>query len=211
MTEQTQIASADQSAAAAADQPQQTQAEPATGDSQQQGAIVAQSESDPQQEASVQQGSGAEHLEEDEKFFAALGYFLFLFVATLIVKPKSKYCKFHARQSMALFATFILVLIILAAIPWFGSLLTLALFAVYVLAIYKAYKGEYWNVPFISKFAGKMNVETLYDKAGLAVSSIAGFKEKASGFADKTTAAVAENLGKQEPEAPAQQTDQTDK
>lgn len=134
---------------------------------------------------------------EDEKFFAALAYFGPLFVITLVVKPKSDFCKFHARQSMVLFLIFILFLMVLFAIPWFGSLMTFVLFAVYVLAIYRAYKGDLWNIPVVSKFAGKMNVEMLYSKAGLAVSGISGLKEKAAGLAEQA-AKAAQSLGKQE-------------
>lgn len=154
----------------------------------------------------VLQENSVSVIEEDEKFFAALGYFAFLFVIPLVVKPKSAYCKFHAKQSMVLLLIAVIVLIILAAIPWFGSMLTMALFAVYILAIYKAYKGEYWRIPVVSNFAGKMNVENLYSKAGLAVTTISGMKEKASGLAEKASAA-AQNLGKQEGES-AEQTDQ---
>lgn len=136
-------------------------------------------------------------IEADEKFFAALGYFAFLFVVPLIVKPKSAYCKFHARQSMVMFLGAIIVLIILGLIPWFGSLLTLAIFALYVLAIYKAYNGEMWAIPFVSQFAGKMNIDAMYGKAGLAVGSISGMKEKAAQLANQASSGV-KNLGKQE-------------
>lgn len=135
--------------------------------------------------------------EEDEKFFAALGYFGFLFVAPLIVKPKSAYCRFHARQSMVLFLVFFLALIVLATFHMIGSLIMLVLFALYVIAIYRAYRGDLWNIPVISTFAGKMNLESLYSKAGLAVSGISGLKEKAAGLAEKAGEA-AKSLGAQE-------------
>ncbi len=135
--------------------------------------------------------------EDDEKFFAALGYFGFLFIVPLIVKPKSAYCRFHARQSMVLFLSTIIVLIVLASSQMFGSLLTLALFALYVLAIYRAYKGDLWNIPLISQLAGKVNVDALYSKAGLAVSGISGLKEKAAGMASQATEGM-KNLSKQE-------------
>lgn len=144
-----------------------------------------------------QEASPQYNAEEDEKFFSALGYFGPLFIIPLIVKPKSPYCKFHAKQSMVLFLIFIVVLVILAAIPWFGSIFTLVLFALYVLAIYRAYKGDMWNIPFVSNFAGKMNVEMLYNKAGLAVSGISGLKEKAENLAEKAGEAT-KDLGKQE-------------
>lgn len=150
-----------------------------------------------------EQPAPASPLEEDEKFFAALAYFGPLFVATLVVKPKSAFCKFHARQSMVLFLIFILFLMVLFAVPMIGSLMTFVLFAVYVLAIYRAYKGDLWNIPLVSNFAGKMNIESLYSKAGLAVSGISGLKEKAEGLAQKASE-TAKSLGKQEegPQAP---------
>ena len=148
--------------------------------------------------AGVAQPAG--QVDDDEKFFAALGYFAFLFVVPLIVKPKSAYCKFHARQSMVLFLVSILVLVFLAATPMIGSLLTLALFAVYVLVIYKAYKGDLWAIPFVSKFAGKMDVEALYGKAGLAVSGISGLKDKAASMAEQAGQTM-KDLGKQDDES----------
>lgn len=135
--------------------------------------------------------------ENDEKFFAAIGYFAFLFVIPLIVKPKSAFCKFHAKQSMVLFLMTFIVLIVLGSVPAVGSILTLALFAVYVLAIYKSYKGELWSIPIVSKWAGKMDVEALYKKTGVALNTISGLKEGAEGLAQKTTEAV-QQLGKQE-------------
>lgn len=145
----------------------------------------------------------------DEKFLAALGYFGPLFVIPLLAKPKSQYCKFHAKQSIALFIISILVLIVLASVPMIGSLLTLALFAVYVLAIYQSYNGKAWAIPLVSVFAGKIDLNALYGKAGVALNSISGLKESAAGLADKATQA-AQNLGKQEekpavPEAPQEQ------
>jgi uncharacterized membrane protein len=134
--------------------------------------------------------------EADEKFFAAIGYFGPLFIVPLLVKPKSEYCKFHAKQSMALFILMLLVFVILYMIPAIGSLLTLVLFAIYVLAIYKSFNGDLWAIPFLSKFAGKVNVDALYDKAGLAVSSISGMKESVSSMAEKAGNLV-QNAGAQ--------------
>lgn len=135
-------------------------------------------------------------IQQDEKLIAAIGYFGPFFVIPLVIKPKSVYCKFHAKQSMAMFLLSILVLVVLASIPMLGSLLTLGLFAVYILAIYRAYKGDLWAIPGVSIFAGKIDVEMLYGKAGLAISNISGFREAASGLVEKTQKTV-ENLGSQ--------------
>lgn len=142
---------------------------------------------------------------EDEKFFAALGYFGFLFVIPLIVKPKSAFCRFHAKQSMVMFLAAIIVITVLATVPFIGSLLTLALFALYVVAVYRAYKGDSWNIPFISEFAGKMNVEAMYGKAGLALNSISGLKDKVQDLTAKGSESL-KNLGGQEMPAPPVET-----
>ena len=154
-----------------------------------------------QTEQEVKPAQAVAAADADEKFFAALGYFGPLFVVPLIVKPKSAYCKFHAKQSMVLFLVSIVVLIVLAAVPMVGSLLTLAIFALYVLAIYKAYMGDLWNIPVVSGFAGKIDVESLYGKAGLAVSGISGLKDKAADVAAKAGSTM-EKLGKQEDDKP---------
>lgn len=140
---------------------------------------------------------------DDEKFFAALGYFGPLFVVPFIVKPKSAYCKFHALQSLVMFLVSIVVLVVLASIPMIGSLLTLALFALYILALYRAYKGDMWKIPGVSVLAAKVDVNKLYGTAGLAISNISGLKEKAQDAASNASEAV-KDLGKQEEEKPAQ-------
>lgn len=140
------------------------------------------------------------HTEEDERFFSALGYLGPLFVLTLIAKPKSQYCRFHARQSMVLFLVFFIALIVLAMIPLIGSLLMMALFALYVLAMFRSYQGDMWNIPYVSTFAGKVNVEALYEKAGLAVQGVTDMKEKAGTLAEKTDKVV-EKMGEQEEES----------
>ncbi len=153
------------------------------------------------QPAGQQAPANVTPVDQDEKFFAALGYFGPLFVLPLIAKPQSVFCKFHAKQSMVLLLITVIVLVFLAAIPTIGSLFTLALFAVYVLAIYRAYIGQLWNIPLVSNFAGKMDLESLYSKAGLAVGGISQLKEKAGDLAQQAGKAVTDTMGKQEGES----------
>ena len=155
------------------------------------------------QQVPAQDPAPASPVAEDEKFFAALGYFGPLFVVPLVVKPNSAYCKFHATQSMVMFLISIVLLVVLASIPMIGSLLTLALFAIYILALYRAYKGDLWKIPGVSVFAAKVNVNKLYDTAGLAISNISGLKEKAQSAASNASETV-KDLGKQEEEKPEQ-------
>lgn len=137
--------------------------------------------------------------DSDEKFFAAVAYLGPLFLLTLIVKPKSAFCKFHSKQSMVLLLLVFIVFAVLFSVPMVGSLLTLAIFAVYVIAMYRAYRGDWWTIPMVGAFAGKMNIEAMYGKAGLAVSSMSGLKETAETLAKKAGDA-AKALGGQEEE-----------
>ena len=142
-------------------------------------------------------------VEQDEKFFAALGYIFVLFLLSLIVKPKSTYCKFHAKQSMILLLGFFVFMIVLMINRFIGSILFFPLFAAWIIAIYKAYSGEMWNIPGLSKFAAKMDIDELYKKADLKLSSISNLKEKVGDMASKATDAV-KAAGKQEDETPKQ-------
>lgn len=134
--------------------------------------------------------------DSDEKFFAAVAYLGPLFILTLLVKPKSAFCKFHARQSMVLFLAFIVFLVVLATNRLIGSLITFVLFAAYVLAMYRAYIGDMWAIPVVSKFTGKMDIDAIYRTAGVAVSGISQLKDKATDLASGA-AQAAQNLGKQ--------------
>lgn len=122
----------------------------------------------------------ASTVSSDERFFAAMAYFGPLFVFTLVVKPKSDFCRFHSRQSMVLFLITFFVLVMLLSISWLGSLLTLSLFAAYILCIYNAYHGILFKLPIVSELAGKINIESLYGKAGVAISAVNNLKDKAA-------------------------------
>ena len=137
----------------------------------------------------------------DEKIFAVIGYFAFLFLVPLIVKPKSKFCQHHAKQSMVMFLLFIIILVFLAALPWLGSIFTLGIFALYILAIYRAYRGDYWNIPVISTFSGKINLATLYASGGVSMAQIKAFKENAQKMSSQMVKEV-QKIGSQEEQKP---------
>lgn len=121
-----------------------------------------------------------------ERVFAAIGYIGPLFVLPLVVQPKSDFCKFHARQSMALFILFFVFLIFLALIPWLGSIITFALFAAYVLAMYKAYMGDRWMLPILGAMAQKIDFDALLGKASSTIANMNVVKETS----DKLTGAL---------------------
>ncbi len=121
-----------------------------------------------------------------ERVFATIGYVGPLFVLPLVAQPKSDYCKFHARQSMALLAIFFLQLIVLVAIPLLGSLLTFALFAAYILCMYNAYMGKMWKIPVVGAIAQKIDFDAFLGKATATVAHM----NVVGAAADKVTNAM---------------------
>ncbi|PIQ77076.1 hypothetical protein COV82_06445 [Candidatus Peregrinibacteria bacterium CG11_big_fil_rev_8_21_14_0_20_46_8] len=122
---------------------------------------------------------------EQDTMMAAVSYIGPLFLLTMIARPKNKFCIFHARQSMVLFGISFAVMMVLAIIPLIGSMLTLALFALYVLAIFRAFNGESWKIPVVADFAEKIDVQKIFGAAKTSMQGIQGMKEAASGQMEK--------------------------
>ncbi len=90
---------------------------------------------------------------------AALSYVL-LFISGIVflILEKDSYVRFHAMQSIVVFgAIFILqwALAITIFLAPLSGLLTIVAFALWLILIYKAWKGEEWEVPYLGKFARK--------------------------------------------------------
>jgi len=96
----------------------------------------------------------------DPKVIAALGYLWILFLIPLLFKKDDPFCKHHGKQGLVLFIFSILVSIIggIPVIGWlisfFGGLIVLGLM---ILGILKALQGEMWEMPYLGKFAKKLN------------------------------------------------------
>ncbi len=90
---------------------------------------------------------------------AALSYVL-LFISGIVflILEKDAYVRFHAMQSIVVFgAIFVLqwILAITIFLVPLSGLLTIVAFALWLILIYKAWKGEEWEVPYLGKFARK--------------------------------------------------------
>lgn len=73
-----------------------------------------------------------------------------------LVIEKDPFVKFHAMQSIVVFVILFVVqwvlgltIILIPLVP----LVSLVSFALWLILIYKAWKGEEWEVPFLGKFA----------------------------------------------------------
>lgn len=91
---------------------------------------------------------------EDNKFLAAIGYIWILFLVPLFLKKDSKFVQFHAKQAMVLFIVEVVAWII-PVIGWIIGILALVLA---LLGIKAALDGKYWEMPFIGKYAKKINL-----------------------------------------------------
>lgn len=97
----------------------------------------------------------------EEMVFAVLSYIPVVNLIPLLIKRDDDFVHFHAKQGLIIFLVWIVIWVIskLPFIGWFfGSLLSLALFIVCIVAIVKVLMGETWEIPVVSKYADKLKV-----------------------------------------------------
>lgn len=75
-----------------------------------------------------------------------------------LVISKDDFVKFHARQSVVVFSVLIVLQIILGLIPYLSRLiplLTILIFVLWLVLIYKAWLGDRWEVPVLGDMANR--------------------------------------------------------
>lgn len=98
----------------------------------------------------------------DEKIITAIGYLWILFLVPLILKKNNAFCQFHAKQGLVLFI-FSLIVSILGALPLLGWLIILPLGWIIIvifslLGFVNALQGKEWEMPYLGKYAKKINL-----------------------------------------------------
>lgn len=80
-------------------------------------------------------------------------------IVFLIIEKKSKFVKFHALQSIITFLALFVIGMVAGWIPVFGFIISLVLWPIqiilWILLIYKAYKGEMFKLPIVGDIAEK--------------------------------------------------------
>ena len=96
----------------------------------------------------------------DKNTAAALSYVLGPVTGVVfLILEKDSYVRFHSMQSIVVFVSLfvlqmlLVVTLILAALVPLVWILT---FVIWLLAIYKAWQGEEWEVPVLGKYARQM-------------------------------------------------------
>lgn len=98
---------------------------------------------------------------EENKIIAAIGYIGVLCLIPLLAKRESKFAQFHGKQGLVLFIAWIVIWVI-GIIPFLGWLIaflgSLVLLVLSIMGIVQALSGKYWKLPFLAKYAEKINL-----------------------------------------------------
>lgn len=98
---------------------------------------------------------------EENKAVAMLSYLWILFLIPLFLKQDSKFCMYHAKQGLVLFIAWLVVALI-SIVPFLGWLLgfigAVILLVLTIMGIIKSLNGEYWEMPWLGKYAKKFNI-----------------------------------------------------
>jgi uncharacterized membrane protein len=98
---------------------------------------------------------------QEEKVYAALSYVWILVFVPLLVKRQSGFVQFHVRQGLVLLIAE-LILWVVGMVPVLGWLIAfvghIVVTVLAVLGIVAALVGRYWEMPFFSEYAKKLNI-----------------------------------------------------
>ncbi len=98
---------------------------------------------------------------DDAKVFAAIGYIWVLCLVPLLLKRKSSFAQFHAKQGLILFIFEILlsVLWIIPILGWLAAFLGWIFVIIMIgLGILKSLQGEYWEMPILGRYAKSIEI-----------------------------------------------------
>lgn len=91
---------------------------------------------------------------EQNKVTAAIGYVGVLCFVPLLLQRKSKFCQWHAKQGLMLFALEVVSWII----PPLAFIIMIVAVIVSIIGVVNALDGKYWEMPLLGKLAKKINL-----------------------------------------------------
>ncbi len=94
---------------------------------------------------------------EANKAFAAMSYIWALCLVPLLLRRKSKFAQFHAKQGFVLFLLE-LVAALLSFVPLLGQLLAFACIIMAALGFLNAYGGKWVKLPFLYHLSEKIKL-----------------------------------------------------
>lgn len=105
------------------------------------------------------QNSNLENITESEKFLSAIGYFGFLAVLPLALKPESEYCSYHGKQALLLALVFTVIAAISVILPGGFGLISLLHLCITIYGAMQAHKGKLWNMPVLGELSRKLPIK----------------------------------------------------
>lgn len=94
---------------------------------------------------------------KDNRLMAALSYIGVLFLVPMLARNRSEYAIFHCRQGIMVFAIQA-VLSFVTWIPVVGPILYLLVLAISIIGFVQAWRGEWWEIPLLGKYAKMLKV-----------------------------------------------------
>ncbi len=91
------------------------------------------------------------------KYIAAFAYLSFLFIIPLFFKKNSAFCQKHGKQGLVWFA-FQMIAAFLFFIPVINLVYGVIILTVTLNAFFQTLTGHYWRIPFLYRWAEKINL-----------------------------------------------------
>jgi len=97
---------------------------------------------------------------DEQNLLAALTYILGFVTGLifLVIEKKNDYIRFHALQSVAVFGSLFVLLLIVGFIPLINNLVFLVVIlslVLWVVLMYKAFTGERYKLPYVGEWVEK--------------------------------------------------------
>lgn len=98
---------------------------------------------------------------EDNKIIASLSYIFILCLVPLMLKRKSDFAQFHARQGLTITVAWFVSWVI-GIVPILGWLVSfaanLALLVISIMGVIKTLDGQTWKIPYIYEWSKRWNL-----------------------------------------------------
>lgn len=90
---------------------------------------------------------------KNNKVWAAIAYVWIISLVVLLAKKDSAFAQAHARQGFVLFV----VSLVASFVPILGWLINLFVWGIAIVALIRAARGEFWEIPGVAALAERIN------------------------------------------------------
>jgi len=105
--------------------------------------------------------------EERDNLFSAAGYLGPLCILPLFLRPNNALCQKHGKQGAFMSVVLIVTMIILVALPLFGTIILLIWVVLNGLGFFSALTGKDFSLPLVGALLASVDTTALKEKVGL--------------------------------------------